>query len=603
MSMPVAHSVWLRVPALAQLAASPVAWSVLATAYLVLSTLGPGLATLADRLGDSDDAVRLVMVRELMAGASWFDTTVPRIGAPEPLVSHWSRLIDLGLASLMTLLRPLLGMEGAELATRVLWPALLFFPLQLVVVREAHRRAGPWAGLFAVALTVTCASALVQFRAGRIDHHNAQVLCAVAGVLFLVRSLDERRCGVIGGLLFGIGLSIGLEALPLIVPALAFAALAVVWQPRPGAGVVDATVTATGTLLLVFVLTVPPARWLDMHCDALSLNLPILAAFCAAGLWAARRLGEHAGLAMRGYVAGGAALIGAAIYAQLEPACLGGPMGQLNPALNAIWLDDVVEGRSVLWLTAHHPAAGLSFLAFVLAGAAAQIAIWRRQPDVGTGLLTAVVLVAVLLGCWQIRLMSYASWLAILPLAVWCASLRDRPAFSSPAAAIAVVALLSQSALGLVAGAAVAGVRQIAGLPAAVQGADIEPCYRSVNLRPLAALAPGLVVAEIDIGPFVVATTAHRVVAAPYHRLDKGILANHAILEGPSEQAQQRMRSLGVDYVVLCAVPGQRTAPGSLRGRLLANESVPFLQELEAHPARTVRVWRVAADRPMPSWQ
>ena len=35
-----------------------------------------------------------IAVRELLAGAPWFDTTLPRIGAPEPLLSHWSRLID-----------------------------------------------------------------------------------------------------------------------------------------------------------------------------------------------------------------------------------------------------------------------------------------------------------------------------------------------------------------------------------------------------------------------------------------------------------------------------------------------------------------------------
>lgn len=593
MSTLVSQSSWPRRPALAQLAASPAVWCALATVYCVVSALGLGLGALPDWLGDSDDAVRLVAVRELMAGAPWFDTTLPRIGAPEPLLSHWSRLIDLGLAGLIVLFRPLLGAEGAELATRIVWPSLLFFALLLVVVREAHRRAGPWAALFAIILAVTSSSVLVQFRPGRVDHHNAQILCAIAGVLFLARSLEENRCGVIAGVLFGVGLAVGYEALVLVVPALALAAIIALWQPHAGAGVVRAAAAATATMLAVLVLTLPPTRWLDFRCDALSLNLPVLAAFCTAGLWAALRFGWQASFIVRCGAVGGAAAIGAGVYALMEPACLAGPMGQLNPALNAIWLDFVMEGASVLWLTARHPAAGLSFLAFVLAGAAAQVAIWRRYPDLPTGLLTAVVLIAVLLGCWQIRLMSYASWLAILPLAVWCAGLRGR-AFSTPASATVVVVLLTQTSLGMMFGAGAAAVRMIAGAPASAQSANVEPCYQSSSVRRLDTLAPGLVAADIDVGPFVVATTGHRVVAAPYHRLDKGIIANQAILEGAPQQALQQIQALGVGYVALCAVPGQKTAPGSLRARLLANEPVPFLQELDVHPARTIRVWRVA---------
>ena len=160
-------------------------------------------AGLSDWLGDTDDAVRLVAVRELLAGAPWFDTTLPRIGAPEPLVSHWSRLIDLPLALLMLLLRPLFGVEGAEIAARIAWPTVLFFVLQLVLVEAQLPPRRAWAPAFVFTLPVLSPCALVQFKPGRIDHHNAMILCAVAGVLFLARSLEESaslglpvRCSV-----------------------------------------------------------------------------------------------------------------------------------------------------------------------------------------------------------------------------------------------------------------------------------------------------------------------------------------------------------------------------------------------------------------------
>ena len=579
---------------------SPVLWCAAATAFLVLSALGGGLGGLREWLGDSDDAVRLLAVREFIAGAPWFDTTLPRIGAPEPLVSHWSRLIDAALASLVVLFRPLFGAEGAELAARIVWPATLFFALQLRVVREAHARAGPWAAAFALVFTLTCATALVQFRPGRVDHHNAMILCAVAGVLLLARSLETPRYGTIAGSLLGLGLGVGYEALALTVPALVLAALVALWRPAHGDGVLRAAVAATAVLFLALIATVPPTRWFAIRCDALSLNLPLLAAFATAGLWAALRLDAPSQLFARLGVVGVAALAGGAVYAGLEPACLAGPFGQIDAGLVPIWLDDVMESKSVLWLAGEHPAAALSFVAFVLAGAAAQVAIWRRRPDTATAFATAIVVLSALLGCWQIKLMPYASWLAILPLAVYCAGLLQRVPAPSPVLPIAALVLLNQAMLGMLFDVGVSGFRRVAGTPAAAAGADMRACFQTSSVRRLAGLPAGLIAADTDLGPFVVATTPHRVVAAPYHRLGQGIVANHAILKGSPEAARQRLQSLGVDYLALCAPAGlaipQREA-GSLRARLLANEPIPFLQELDVHPAHTIRVWRVVPTR------
>src|SRR5262245_27824807 len=107
---------------LSRVAAAPPAWALLASAFLLIGTLAWAGPSFWDSLGDTDDAARLVSVRELLAGARWFDTTLARIGAPEPLVSHWSRLIDAPLAAMIALFSPLLGNDGAELATRILWP-------------------------------------------------------------------------------------------------------------------------------------------------------------------------------------------------------------------------------------------------------------------------------------------------------------------------------------------------------------------------------------------------------------------------------------------------------------------------------------------------
>jgi hypothetical protein len=589
--------------ALSRVAVAPAAWCALATALLFVLIPESGPAALSNWLGDTDDAVRLVTVRELLAGAPWFDTTLPRIGAPEPLVSHWSRLIDAPLDLLMLLFRPLFGAQGAEIATRMVWPALLFFILQLMLSREAFRRAGAWAAVFAVALPVLSVMPLVQFRPGRIDHHNVQILCAVAGLMYLVRSVEEERVGWIAGALIGLGLAVGYEAIGLVVPALGLAAIVALWEGRGIGGVARAATAAAGVPLAALVVTVPPLRWFVINCDALSLNLPLLAGFGAAGLWAALRMPDRFGAAGRLGVAGLCAASGAVLYGWIEPTCLLGPFGQVNPALKQIWLDRVMESKSILSFGDNQYAPMLAFVAFVVAGIMAQLAIWRARPTTANALATATIVLAAMLGCWQIKLMLYASWLAVLPLAVFAARLERLGSLTAPAAGVCVILLLNQSTLAGVFEAGEVVVRTVVGAPVAeTDEPDVgRECARTTNIARLADLPPGLIATNIDLGPHIVAMTPHRVVAAPYHRLDKGILAGHAILHGSPEEAERVVRSLGVAYIVLCGATNAAGAkpasggkhPDSLRARLMRGEPIGFLQEMAPAPDKPIRVWRV----------
>ena len=99
---------------------------------------------------------------------------------------------------------------------------------------------------------------------------------------------------------------------------------------------------------------------------------------------------------------------------------------------------------------------------------------------------------------------------------------------------------------------------------------------------------PGLVAGDIDLGPYIVALSPHRVVAAPYHRLEQGILANHAIMDGTPEQALRTHRGAGRRTTWRCArsrpatrVPRPRWAGTTLRARLLDGGRFAFLRELD----------------------
>src|SRR5881398_3511122 len=74
----------------------------------------------------TDDAMRLVEVRDLIGGQGWFDMLQHRMDPPGGTSMHWSRLIDAPLAGLILLFKPLLGMHHAQALTLYFWPTLLF---------------------------------------------------------------------------------------------------------------------------------------------------------------------------------------------------------------------------------------------------------------------------------------------------------------------------------------------------------------------------------------------------------------------------------------------------------------------------------------------
>ena len=102
--------------------ASLLAWSAIGVMVFAALVFWFDPTRLLTSLGDTDDATRMIEVREWMAGASWFDMTLPRFGGAHPLVSHWSRLIDLPLALLLSGFELFLPADEAELVVRALWP-------------------------------------------------------------------------------------------------------------------------------------------------------------------------------------------------------------------------------------------------------------------------------------------------------------------------------------------------------------------------------------------------------------------------------------------------------------------------------------------------
>ena len=108
----------------------------------------------------------------------------------------------------------------------------------------------------------------------------------------------------------------------------------------------------------------------------------------------------------------------------------------------------------------------------------------------------------------------------------------------------------------------------------------------------------GVVLGEVDLGPFVLANTDHSALAAPYHRMSWGILRAHAILKAPADGASADLaRQAGIGYVLECrmhAGHGDRAdmAKTALQKRLDAGQSPTWLQPLSVR-TDPLQVYRV----------
>lgn len=575
------------------------AWCLCAVLLICLRELASNYQGLLTSLGDSDDATRLYEVRTLLGGASWFDMTLPRLGGPTPLISHWSRLIDLPLAVLLSLFGLLVTPTAAELAVRILWPILVLFTFLYLLVREAEWHAGAAAVWLLLFLGVTSMTGLSQFRLGRIDHHNVMIMFSIAGLLVLLRGRLEPRQGYRAGTLIGIGLAVGYEPLIFIMTSLCAAALIAVIDVRWLTGVRNMAVAMTATLALIFVATVAPSLWFVARCDALSLNMIALVGAGTVGLEIVNRLQRSWTPIYRIAAIVAAGSVGVALFGAFDPRCLTGPFGQVDAAIKPVWLDLVTETWSVFASFLLEPSGVASFVMVMAAGTIAAVERWRRLRTPESVALVALMLIVIPPALWMVKLAAYAVWIAVFCLALSIADLRAIGNWSALTVQLFVALLLNQTAMVTMLAPALKLARVTPATETNESKADGVKCLTTAAVSTLAPLPKGRFVGDIDLGPFIVALTQHDALAAPYHRIDQAILANQAILAAGPAQAKQLLHQAGADYLVLCVSPtdkpaNQDAASGSINARLRAGQQIDYLEPIALEKdAAELHVWRV----------
>jgi len=548
------------------------------------------------RFPDPDDTLRMVQVRDLLAGQAWLDLAQHRVDAPHGGVPmHWSRLVDIPLAGTILLLAPFLGQANAEVAAMVLVPLVTMGLALLLAGRIAWRFLRGDEVLFACFALAISVPVIHQLRPLRVDHHGWQIVLALLAANGLA-ARSRRVGGWIIGLALAAWLAISIEALPLTAVFAGVLALRWLRDGAQRAWLLHAMLAlAVGSAL--FFLATRGLTDLANHCDAVSPVHLAIFGWGALGIAALAVAGRRAlAVELAGFAAiGGGAL--AILYAA-APVCTGGGFSELDPLVRAFWYENVAEGLPV-WR--QKPADILQLL--VPAGVALQAAVRlaRRGSEGERAFWTdyAILLAgAVAISLMVARAGAVAAALAATPLgwqiAEWyrAAKRLDRPgkrAAVLAAMALALVPAMPFTLFKLVVPARAAGVAPVAH----ASSCDIRRW--GPQLRRLGSAE---VLAPLDIGPGLLYESRLEVFATGHHRGNQAMRETIRLFLGSSEAARQALRARGTKYVALCTDLSEpagyaRVAPKGFGAQLIEGKALSWLEPVIAPKSSSFRLWRV----------
>ena len=512
---------------------------------------------------DTDDAMRLTEVHDLLAGQGWFDLIQHRLNVPYGAPMHWSRLIDAPEAGLHLVLQPLLG-NTTDIALAYAWPLLLIGPLLWLTARLALRLGGRRALWPALLLPAFSLITLAEFGPGRLDHHNVQIVLALAMLAATIAALERPRFALAAGIAAGVGLGIGIEALPVVGATIMAFGLAWIGSDRHAPALRDFGLSFALTTALGLAQGVPPERWLVHGADAISFTYALAAALCGAALLGLSLLKASAPVRLVAGLLAGATVIGVMVVA--DPALLGGPYGGMDAWLRANWLDRISEAEPWLTSVVGEPVYAISVAAPVATGLG--VIAWnivRRPHDralwLTYGLVLAVAFMVMLL---QIRAARFAAPLAVPACAMLVGAAWQRMVGTRGFAPI--LATLGSAVASAGFAVAVLATIALAAFPA-YEAATADPlrgernaCLMPAAFADLAGLPPERVMTPIDLGSHMLLYTGHAVVAAPYHRNEQGLLDTLGFFNRPIEDGRAILRARGITLVVIC--PAMREIRG-----------------------------------------
>jgi hypothetical protein len=548
-------------------------------------------------LGDTDDNMRIMQVRALLHGQDWFDLRQYRMNPPFGANIHWSRLVDLPIAGLILLLRPVLGGAGAERWAVAIAPLLPYLLLLFSLALTARRLIDPRAFPLAFVAIFFAGSTNGMFMPERIDHHGWQLALLALSMSGIA---DPKR--VRGGLTLGIStalsLAIGLEML--IYIAVMGAAMTLFW-------VADGderdrlrtyAVSLGGATALSFLCFASYANRAPV-CDALSpvwLSDVLLGGALLYGLSLLPVVDWRKRLALA-LVAG---VVLAGFHALIWPNCLQRLEG-VSPEVYSLWLSHVKEARPI-YMHGWRVASMITALPITgLVGWAILARVHRSDPERLRRILGAAVpgIAATLLLLWQTRTGPAAQMLATIGAAAFVWYLVPLTWRSKST----LVLVLGTSAIVLVGcGFAIQLIELIPEPKPKPQekaiGKANSLCNSLWGYRPVALQPKGVVFTFVDLGPRLIAVTHHDAITGPYHRNGQQIADVMNAFRGSADQAHRLITKYHSNYLLTCPKSSRTTifmseAPKGFYAQLDRGQVPSWLTPVQLPKDSPFKMWRV----------
>lgn len=546
---------------------------------------------------DPDDQLRLVQLRDFLGGQSWFDTTQYRMNTPEGAPMHWSRLIELPLALLVIVLRPLFGQPVAEMIAGSVVPLMLLGWIAYMLSRIATRISSREAGVAAALITLSSGALLIQTRPMRIDHHGWQLAMAVLALSTMFWA-EARKAGLVLGLALAVWLHISLEGAPMTAAFFLLLGLRWVRDTNEGARLLWTILGFAPVSLLLFFGTQAQGLFAATYCDTVSpahVDAIILAAVVM--IPAIRFLPDDWRMRLAAAAVAGTAAIG--VLYLLAPQCISGAFGTMDPLVREYWYSKVNEGLPVWhqsWRTVVNLGAGLlcGVISWFVLRAKLKAEGRRRLDTIGFFLFYGLLLSVVI-----IRTVSVATAFAIPVAAALVAFLFERYRKSQvPVRRILLVAVML---VVLVPGAVVSSLIQAtpSGEKTKQKQATSsnELCQSALSVRALSALPKGNIVAPFDIGPMILAQTQHSVLASSHHRNERAMRDHIEIFRSEPEASYRLMKARGITYLAACPKEAEldfysKKDPEGLWAQI-GKGKVPAWLEPLPDLGEGIKVWRV----------
>jgi hypothetical protein len=569
--------------------------------WAVVSTILMWRATgrIAERVfPDPDDAMRLMQVRDWMAGQSWFDVTQYRLNTPHGGAMHWSRWVDVPIAAVILAARPIFGQHTADTAALIIIPLLTLGAAMMLTYSIAAKLMDRSTALLAVLATPATVGAMAQMCILRIDHHGWQIIMALIAIRAALID-DPKRSGLLAGAAMGMWLNISLEGLPFATGIAAWFGLHWLVNGSHAERLKAYLAALAGATTLLFVLTHLPASWSPLRYDG--LNVVHLAAFIVA--WAGCQFGVHSSFTTvrsRFAVLAGAAIATLGTMFAIDPNCFQAPFGFLDPIVAQYWYNAVDEGQPIWRLPTREAVAAIAQSVVGLAGAL--LAVRKCAPERKAVWTTYAYLLGVstLAAVLVVREATTSSVLSLPGTAFLCEFFLLR-ARKLPWVVVRIPA--TAGALCVMAPAYAVPAAMAPANPAfdsAVENS--EACVLRSETEKLRFLPAADIAAPLDITPSILAHTRHRAIGSGHHRNDAGIRDVILLFIQSPDKGREIVARRDIEYVVICPRTPEplwwaSQGPKGLADVLNADKHPEWLEPVAVPGLTLLKVLRVRKDR------